>query len=150
MSTPTTSQPKLKCASHPPPASSSPVSTSYGNNSTQSRKRQKRLKTRTVPTENHLILRRLTDEYDEWEEGLTEGKEKLYSSEVSQCVGIIMKYAKSKSFPKSDDDYPRHLVDRSREGWVLFRALDEFLEKHPECSDQCKRNGAWFFTESCL
>ena len=103
-----------------------------------------------VPTKNHLILRRLTDEYDAWENGLAIGENKLCKGEVDLCVGIIMKYGKSDSFPESDDDYPAHLLARSRQGWELFRAQDEFLKQHPECSDQCKRNGKWFFTESCL
>ena len=52
-----------------------------------------------APTENDSILRRLTDEYDAWENGLAIGENKLFKSEVDQCVGIIMKYGKSNSFP---------------------------------------------------
>ena len=121
---------------------SAQVSTSFGDHEpSQSQKRQKRWKKRTMPTKNDMILWRLTDEYDTWENGLTKGKDKLYKCEVAQSVEIIMKYAKSKPFPESDNDYPPHLLAQCHQGWELFPAQDQFLRQHPECSNQCKQNG---------
>ena len=52
----------------------------------------------------------------------------MQGGEVDLCVGNIMQSGKSNSFPESDDDYPAHLFARSRQGWELFRAQDEFLK----------------------
>ena len=105
--------------------------------STQEKKKKKKL-----PTENHLKLRRLIDAYGDWEDNL---KDKLRTSEIRLCVGIVMKYANEDTYPNDDDDpdeNPAHMR-LARPGWELFRAYKKFADKHPECSNQTKHSGEW-------
>ena len=106
----------------------------------ETKKQRRSTQKKKVPTENHLKLRSLIDDYDDWQEKL---KDKLRKSEMCLCVGIIMKYANEDTFPKDDpEENPEHML-LARPGWELFRAYKKFADKHPECSNQTKHTGEW-------
>ena len=102
----------------------------------------KRKKLKKIPTENHLMIRKVIDAGSKWELDL-EKVHGLTDEEACIVVSKVARYGNEDTFPDTNGD---RFMELAKEGWKHCRELARLHKLYPECTDQTCIDGEWVMT----
>ena len=126
-------------------STSSDTSTEYASKKDQNKNvetQAKRRKRGKIPTENHLMIRRVIDAGSKWELDL-ENVHGLTDEEACIVVSKVALYGNEDTFPDTNGD---RFMELAKEGWKHSRELSRLHKLYPECTDQTCIDGKWVMT----